>query len=147
MNNKRIIFFLFFVILITASFFFALKNKKNKTDKKNLIIPTENLIPTISSKVKVNLSYINHKKEVLLSISNIPPKTSTIEYLITYETEEGGLQGVNGIIEVQGSSFEKKVTLGTCSSGTCVYHRVKGKIKLELTFKGGYGQTYFNRYY
>ncbi len=147
MKKKGIIFFSFLMILIGLTFFFNLKNNKNKSDKNNLIIPTENLIPTISSEVKVNLNYVNNKREVLLTINNIPQKTSVIEYIITYETEEGGLQGVNGTIEVKSNSFEKKITLGTCSSGTCVYHHVKGKIKLELTFKGDFGQKYFSRDY
>ncbi len=147
MIKKEAIFFLFLMILIGLTFFFNQKNNKNTSDKKNLIIPTENLIPTISSEVKVNLDYVNNKREVLLTINNIPSRTNVIEYLITYETEEGSLQGVNGTIEVKGNSFEKKITLGTCSSGTCIYHQVKGKIKLELTFKGGFGQKYFSREY
>lgn len=147
MKRKGIIFFSFLMILVGASFFFNLKNNSNKDNKNNLTIPTETVVPTISSDVKVNLNYVNNMKDVFLTIDNIPKKTNIIEYIITYETEEGALQGVNGTIEVKTSSYEKKITLGTCSSGTCVYHQVKGKIKLELIFKGDFGQRYFSREY
>lgn len=147
MKRKGIIFFSFLMILVGASFFFNLKNNSNKDNKNNLTIPTETVVPTISSDVKVNLNYVNNMKDVFLTIDNIPKKTNIIEYIITYETEEGALQGVNGTIEVKTTSYEKKITLGTCSSGTCVYHQVKGKIKLELIFKGDFGQRYFSREY
>lgn len=147
MKRKGIIFFLFLMLLVGVTFFFNLRNNRNKDNKNNLIVPTETVIPTISPEVKVNLNYVNNLRDVFLTIDNIPKRTNTIEYIITYETKEGALQGVNGTIEVKNSSYEKKITLGTCSSGTCVYHQVKGKIKLELIFKGDFGQRYFSREY
>ena len=40
---------------------------------------------------------------------------------------------------------EKQLTLGTCSSGTCVYHKVEGKIQLTLKFSGDYGQKLYEK--
>jgi len=122
--------------------------KKTSTDKKNVqIAPSEETVPTIDSSVIINLTAATGKKEVLLSIKNIPKNTSSLEYILSYETVEGGLQGVNSTADITGSNFEKKITLGTCSSGTCVYHNIKDKIKLELVFKGDYGDRSFSKEY
>jgi len=77
----------------------------------------------------------------------MPKNTNSLEYILSYETREGGLQGVNSTAEIIGNDFEKKITLGTCSSGTCVYHNIKGKIKVELIFKGDNGDRYFTKEY
>jgi len=45
------------------------------------------------------------------------------------------------------SEYLKKITLGTCSSGKCVYHEVVGKIKVSLKFTGSYGEKIFEKEY
>ena len=77
----------------------------------------------------------------------MPKNTNSLEYILSYETVEGGLQGVNSMAKITGSDFEKKITLGTCSSGTCVYHNIKDKIKIELVFKGDNEDKYFTKEY
>ena len=107
----------------------------------------DSVIPTIDGSVKINLTALTGKKEVLLSIKNMPINTTGLEYILSYETVEGGLQGVNSTAEITGRDFEKKITLGTCSSGTCVYHNIKDKIKVELIFKGNNEDKYFTKEY
>lgn len=109
--------------------------------------PLDGVVPTVDSSVKINLTAEAGKKEVLLSIKNMPLNTTGLEYILSYETVEGGLQGINSTAEITKRDFEKKITLGTCSSGTCVYHNVKGKIKMELIFKGNNGDKYFTKEY
>ncbi len=108
---------------------------------------TDGVIPTIDSSVIVNLTPQTGNKEVILSIKNIPTNTKNLEYILSYETVEGGLQGFNSTAEIAGRNFEKKITLGTCSSGTCVYQNIKDKIKLELIFKGSGEDKYFSKEY
>ena len=143
--NRKLILLLAVFFLISIIFF--LKKNDKKETQKNITIPTLKIIPTVDASVKINLIPINQKKSVLLSIKNIPAKTKTIEYIISYETEEGGLQGVNSKAPVKGSNFEKEIILGTCSSGTCVYHKIKNNIKLEIMFKGDYGEKIFSKEY
>lgn len=109
--------------------------------------PLDGVVPTIDSSVKISLTALPGKKEVLLSVKNIPLNTTGLEYILSYETVEGGLQGVNSTAEITGRDFEKKITLGTCSSGTCVYHNIKDKVKIELIFKGDSGDKYFTKEY
>lgn len=132
-------------LLVTSFWLFGKKNSTKKTTVS--VSPTEAVIPTIDSSVKVSLTPVIAGKELLLSIENIPSGTKNLEYVLSYETVEGGIQGVNSLAEIKEKNFQKKITLGTCSSGTCVYHQVKGKIKLELKFTGNYGERIFEKEY
>ncbi|MGB9707208.1 MAG: hypothetical protein ACPL1D_00430 [Microgenomates group bacterium] len=126
---------------------FAFKNKK--VEEKTTERPTSVLIPTVDNSVKVSLTSTMEGKEVLLLISNIPPGTNSIDYELSYQTVKQGLQGVIGTINLKNNENEikKKITLGTCSSGTCVYHEVVGKINLSLKFIGDYGEKIFEKEY
>jgi len=137
--------FLVLFILFGCWLFIGKKTSTNKINEQ--IVPSNGAIPTIDSSVIISLTALTGKKEVLLSIKNMPKNTNSLEYILSYETVEGGLQGVNSTAEITGSDFEKKITLGTCSSGTCVYHNIKGKIKVELVFKGNNEDKYFTKEY
>ena len=138
----------FFLVLFVFSGYWLLIGRKTTVNNKNeQVIPTDVVIPTIDSSVKISLTPLTGRKEVLLSIKNMPKNTNSLEYILSYETKEGGLQGVNSTAKITGSDFEKKITLGTCSSGTCVYHNIKDKIKVELVFKGNNGDKYFTKEY
>lgn len=137
-----------FLLLFILSGYWLFIGRKTSANKKNeQTAPLDGAIPTIDSSVKISLTADTGKKEVLLSIKNIPLNTTGLEYILSYETVEGGLQGVNSTAEITGRVFEKKITLGTCSSGTCVYHNIKDKIKLELIFKGNNEDKYFTKEY
>jgi hypothetical protein len=149
LNRKTIIIFggIFLVLFILFGYWLLIARKTTVHNKNEQIAPSDGVIPTVDSSVKINLTALTGKKEILLSIKNIPTSTTSLEYILSYETAEGGLQGVNSTAEIIGSNFEKKITLGTCSSGTCVYHNIKDKIKVELIFKGDNGDKYFTKEY
>lgn len=134
------------VVVIVGIFVFrgAGSSQKNTTSPE----PTEAVIPTIDNSVQVNLTSPSGGKEVVLDVKNIPMGTQTIDYELSYQTRLQGLQGVIGTITLNNeSNYQKKLTLGTCSSGTCVYHEVVGKIKLTLKFTGNYGDKIFEKEY
>jgi len=141
-----IIFILFFFVTILSLWVYSRKNYSSSR-KQNLIKPTSSILPPIDPSVKVNVIPLNLNREIKLTITHIPAGTHEIEYIISYETKDGGLQGVNSTAQIEGDRFEKKITLGTCSSGSCVYHQVKGKIRVELSFRGDYGEKYFTHEY
>ena len=145
--NRKKIMIIGGVILVVLIFvgFILLPGKPKVNNEKTT--PVDGVIPTIDSSVKISLTALTGKKEVLLSIKNMPINTTGLEYILSYETVEGGLQGVNSTAEITGRDFEKKITLGTCSSGTCVYHNIKDKIKVELIFKGNNEDKYFTKEY
>lgn len=138
---------LFLVLFIISGYWLLVGRKTTVNNQGEQAVPSEEVIPTVDSSVKITLTPSTGNKEVLLSIKNLPRNTNSLEYILSYETVEGGLQGVNSTADITGSDFEKKITLGTCSSGTCVYHNIKGKIKVELIFKGDYGSKYFTKEY
>ena len=134
------------ILLVVIYWFFGRKNVSN--NQALIISPTEAVIPTIDSSVIVDLTSTTAGKEVLLSINKIPSGTNTIDYELSYQTAQQGLQGVIGTITITNdSSYKKTITLGTCSSGKCVYHQVVGKIKLTLKFTGEYGDKIFEKEY
>ena len=133
------------LILLIGGYFYFFSKKTAQTTKEPEVTPVEDIIPTVDSSVKVDLTS-SSKKEALLSIDNIPNDTVIIEYSLSYETKQQGLQGVIGTISLDNEQkYEKKITLGTCSSGSCVYHEVLGSIKLSLKFTGDYGERLFEK--
>lgn len=134
------------VIIVVGLLFFRGKGAQEKSTGSPE--PTEMVIPTLDSSVKVDLTSALGGKEVLLAIKSIPTGTQTIDYELSYQTRQQGLQGVIGTITLDNdSSYEKRITLGTCSSGKCVYHDIVGKIKVTLKFTGNYGDKIFEKEY
>ena len=123
--------------------------KFNGADKKNAsgndsILPEIEAIPTVDSSVKVELTADKLQHEATLTVTDFPAGTTTIEYSLSYDaTVEGETvpKGVIGTLDIEGtgSSVTKAITLGTCSSGTCKYDIISGKVSVELKFTGDYG--------
>ncbi|KKQ23591.1 MAG: hypothetical protein US40_C0002G0134 [Candidatus Roizmanbacteria bacterium GW2011_GWC2_37_13] len=134
------------ILLLIVGYLIFARNKsiQQATD----VEPTEEILPTVDSSVKVTLEGVSGNREVSLTVTNVPSGTDSVDYELSYQTASQGLQGVIGTVMTEGkSSIEKKLTLGTCSSGTCVYHQVVGKIKLTLKFSGEYGEKIFEKEY
>jgi len=149
--NKKNVFIVFsFIVFLGIGLILSLiffRKPKSATQSKNLL-PTEVVIPTVDKSVIISLEKITSDKEVVLKIQNAPQGTESIEYTLFYNTSEQGIQGVNGVLEANSEQiYERKITLGTCSSGSCVYHNVVGKIKLNLRFIGNYGEKLFEKEY
>lgn len=144
MEKNKLIILGAVVVSVILVLFLVFRKQPAQTVRQAEIIPTEIIIPTIDSAVQVNLTTVAGKKEVKLTINEIPIGTQSIEYELSYQTKNKALQGIIGTITVnEEKKYEKKLTLGTCSSGTCVYHEVDGAIKLNLKFNGEYGERMF----
>lgn len=137
------------VVLLLVIGLFVFKGKGSQKVENEDQVPVEDVVPTVDASVKVSLAAEDaQKKEVVLKASALPANTTSVEYELSYLTASQGLQGVIGTVTLEGEDkFEKKLTLGTCSSGTCVYHQVVGKIKLTLKFNGDYGAKLFEKEY
>jgi hypothetical protein len=147
-EKKKVIALVALTVFLVFFIWFVYGGKNSQMKQgQDLITPTADSLPLVDASVNVELVPFNSNKEIKLSVANIPKGTKEIEYVVTYETKDGALQGVNSTVKIEGASFERKITLGTCSSGTCVYHQVKDKIKLELLFRGNYGERYFSKDY
>ncbi|MCX6730858.1 MAG: hypothetical protein NTZ55_03345 [Candidatus Roizmanbacteria bacterium] len=103
-------------------------------------------IPTVDASTTVTLTSLQGNKEIVLKSSSVPNGTTSVDYELSYDTKGQGKQGVIGTISsISGNSFEKQMTLGTCSSGRCVYHEVVGAIQVTLKFTGEYGEKVLSK--
>ncbi|MFA5136300.1 MAG: hypothetical protein WC489_02810 [Patescibacteria group bacterium] len=148
---KKLIILTLLLIIISIAGYIVLAKKPGSSSTKQIggvLNNEEGVIPTVDSSVSVELTTAKGKQDVVLTISGIPPGTELIDYELSYEERQKGLQGVIGIITTEDKdSYEKTITLGTCSSGKCVYHDVIGKIKVTLKFSGSYGEKIFEKEY
>lgn len=141
------------IIILVGIIAFGIYKLNAKTPLKPVVVNNvadeETIAPTIDTATQVEFTSLSGKREVLVKINGIPTSTETIDYELSYEEKEKGLQGVIGTIQITKSekSVEKQITLGTCSSGRCVYHTVVGKIKVTLRFVGSYGSRIFEKEY
>ncbi len=134
------------VVLLLVGYRFVFRGSSQPSTK-NVALPTDELIPTVDSSVNVSLAILPSGHDVDFSVKNIPNGTATIEYSLSYNTQSQGIQGVIGTVTLTGGErdYDKKITLGTCSSGKCVYHQVVGSINLSLKFNGNYGVKVFQK--
>ncbi len=137
------------ILLLLGVVMISGRGGSKSNDKTEELLPTEVVIPTVDESVKVDLVVSSAGREVVLQIKSIPTGTESIDYELSYQTKQQGLQGVIGTVELtkQESEVDKTLTLGTCSSGTCIYHQVVGNIKLNLKFNGDYGEKVFDKEY
>lgn len=110
-----------------------------------LDIPTtveENVVEMKAEDIGLTLVPINDGKEVEMTITNLE-KVKSIEGSLEYEALEGGERVSRGalvtiseseISEAKSGSGEisRKITIGTCSSGTCKYDKGVTEITAQL---------------
>lgn len=146
MKNKYAIVAVVVLIVLSLVVVFGM-NRSNSADgdQTEQVLQTEEEIADVDSSVLVSLEPLTGGREVVITVENPPTGTELISYQITYEEETKGPQGAIG--EVDLDTLEAEVTLGTCSSGTCVYHDVVGDVELLLTFEGEYGKQKFEKKY
>lgn len=140
------------VVLVIILLIGALSMRKGKaglltTSGGDENLPTSEILPTVDASVLVGLTANKKKSDVTMSIKNMPTGTKTLEYELSYNTEGDIPKGTAASpIDVSAQSdFEKTITLGTCSSGTCVIDKVVGKIKVTIKFEGSYGKRLFEK--
>lgn len=146
-KNKQVVIGIAIVLVIAIGAFIMMNNNKQKAMQEEVVAEEEEEapIPTVDSSVKVELNALNNDHEVEIAVSAAPKGTETIDVELSYETADKGLQGAIGTIMVKDGAGTKKITLGTCSSGTCVYHEVTSEIKVYLKFNGDYGEQIFEK--
>lgn len=149
MKKNNIIIGFIVLVLVLGSLSMVILGRKS-VNKTPVVTPTEEEIaPTVDSSVKVTMKSKNNKRAVDLTIDGIPSSTESIEYEISYQSKQRGLQGIIGMIQVKEDEKSRTISreFGTCSSGTCIYDEVVGNIKLGLVFDGAYGKRSFDKEY
>lgn len=146
-KNKMVVIGVLVILVVAIVAFMLLGNRNEPVVEEELTAEEmeEAPIPTVDPSVKVDVKAVNNDREVEITVSNAPKGTESIDIELSYETADKGLQGAIGAIMVKDGGGTKKITLGTCSSGTCVYHNVTSDIKVYLKFNGDYGEQIFEK--
>lgn len=130
------------VVLVGVMIFFSMQ--KPKVVEKVTQEQSQDVIPTVDASTKVDAEFFNGKRELKLKVSGMPKGTESVEAEVMYKTKQNIDQGTFGQISVE-TGESSKMTLGTCSSGRCVYHEVDGPIQVTIKFSGEYGEKVLSK--
>lgn len=142
------------LVLVVGGFVYVSTSKKAATGLDEF--ENEEVIQPVDASVKVELIVAPSRQEVTVVIKNAPQGTKTADIELSYDaqSEENPSisvpQGALSTCEFTGGRRDctkEKITLGTCSSGACRYHKVTGNIKLSVLFSGSYGERIFEKEY
>jgi len=155
-NRKIMIAVIAIVLAVAVLIGFVLLRKPAPAEVKKtsqLIESQEDTepIPTVGPEVKVKLVSVQPMKEVKLVVDGVPAKTTSLEYEFTYSTKDQESEGVFSTARLKEGetsfpkTFERQITLGTCSKNVCRYHVITSDIVVRLKFEGEYGSQLFER--
>ncbi|HJY98521.1 MAG TPA: hypothetical protein VJ227_02290 [Patescibacteria group bacterium] len=99
--------------------------------------PAVTLTPTEDPKVPNSLG---HFLDMKIQKVNVPGAAS-MDYLLVYTTSDGGQQGVPGTVKLTGSDIERKLLLGSESSGKFRFDAGVETGTLTITFRNAKGKS------
>lgn len=99
--------------------------------------PLVSLTPTDNPTVKGS---DGHWLDLKVQKINVPGAAS-MDYLLVYNTSSGGQQGVPGVVKLTGSGIERKLLLGSESSGKFRYDVGVEKGTMTITFRDARGKS------
>ena len=134
-------------ILVVIIGLIIAKNKKGSSDTSEVESnvpalsesqwPAVSLTPTEKSDVAGSMGHwLNFKVEKI----NVA-KASSMDYLLVYNTSDGGQQGVPGTVKLTGDSIERKLLLGSESSGKFRYDAGVETGIMTITFRDNNGKS------
>lgn len=153
-KDKKVIIGVGIAVLLVLAFVLLRGGQPSKTTQpiqKTSMLSDEDLdiIPTVGPEVKVSLESVQKGKEIKIVIDGVPTSTAAIEYELTYPTDEKEAEGLFGTASPEeggtefGKTFERQITVGTCSKAVCRYHKVTGPFQVTIKFEGTYGAQLF----
>lgn len=147
--KKNIIFILVglgVLIVVIAAFLMARSNKNKDVDieEEETIVelpqtqwPAITLTPTSDPKAPNSLG---HFLDFRIQKINVP-NASTLDYLLVYNTSDGGQQGVPGTIKITGTEAQRTLLLGSESSGKFRFDAGVSEGTMTLTFRDAKGKS------
>lgn len=134
------------VILIAVAFLVKGAKKGSDTSEKeesNIPVlsesewPAISLIPTEKSDVPGSLGHWLNFTVEKISVSG----AESMDYLLVYSTGDGGQQGVSGTVKLTGDIIERKLLLGSESSGKYRYDEGVETGTMTITFRNADGKS------
>lgn len=106
-------------------------------------------LPPADPSIVVDLQSKPDSRSVILTVSKIPKGTTSVEYELSYLTDEGLPKGALGKIDLNGKTeVNRDILLGTCSTGgKCTYDTGVTSVQLVLRFNHPDGATQFSHEY
>lgn len=148
-NNKTALYVslgLLIIAILAGGFVLIKQLTKAQPQKAEEEIKTE--LPQVDASVVVDLKPKSDNKSVILSVSNIPAGTESIEYELSYTTDKGLPKGALGKIDLKGvSEITRDILLGTCSKNTCTYDTGVKSVSLVLRFNSVEGTSQYTKEY
>lgn len=133
------------VVVGIAGFMFVSNNQKAPVEAGPEETVEEQAIEMSPEDIGLTLEANANNTEVIMKIADTS-KFDSFEYEMNYDAEENGelvSQGAIGSGEVEPgeSSITREITIGTCSSGKCKYHKGVTKISFVIRLNLKDGQT------
>ena len=99
--------------------------------------PVVTITPTEDEKVPNSLG---HFLDFQVQKINVPG-ASSMDYLLVYTTSDGGQQGAPGSVKLDGSDVERKLLLGSASSGKYRFDAGVTNGTMTITFRDSKGKS------
>lgn len=99
--------------------------------------PVVSLAPTTDVKIPNSLGHLLDFKVQKINVSG----ASTMDYLLVYNTIDGGQQGVPGTVKLTGADIDKNLLLGSESSGHFRFDDGVSQGTITITFRGASGKS------
>ena len=136
------------LLILLVIIFLVAKNMRNTGSVSNSAQEPVSLLPesqwpvvtlTPTNKTGVNGSE-GHWLDFNVKKINVPG-AATMDYLLVYNTSDGGQQGVPGTVKLTGADIERPLLLGSESSGKFRYDAGVEQGTMTITFRGGNGKS------
>lgn len=99
--------------------------------------PVVSLTPTTDPAIPNSLGHLLDFKVQKIQV----PGATTMDYLLVYNTTDGGQQGVPGTIKLTGADIDKNLLLGSESSGHFRFDDGVSQGTITVTFRNGSGKS------
>jgi len=144
MKNRKPLLIAGLVIVLGAVGFFGYKALVPSQTPPVVATPTPETLPPADESIKVEAAFSKSKDNtVVLSVSGLAGKITSVAYELTYESE-GLIKGVNSgskPIDVTGKdAFDREVYLGTCSRNICKPDAGVTSVSVVLEFTDSTGK-------
>lgn len=147
-NKNAMIISVIVLIVVLGGGFLLVKNLTKPVAENTEEASFAENLPPVDSSVSVNLEAKGDNTAVVLSVSNIPQGTESIEYELSYNNEEGLPKGALGKIDLDGKQeIVRDILLGTCSKNVCTYDKGVTSVNLVLKFNHPDGASQFTKEY
>jgi hypothetical protein len=99
--------------------------------------PVVSLTPTTEARIPNSLGHLLGLKVQKIQV----PGATTMDYLLVYNTVNGGQQGVPGTIKLTGGDIDKNLLLGSESSGKFRFDAGVTQGTITITFRNSSGKS------